>query len=179
MNDGLIPNRYAKALYKSAVESGVQSQVYGEMRQLALSYEQNKQLKQAANNPFLPADDKERLLLTAAGAKQGSVADRFFCMVIAKNRVEFLRSMALAYEKIYRQACGIAKVEVVTAAELPDEQIDAILAVVKKQLHAHTLELTKRVDPTLIGGFSVNVDDLVLDASIKTELDKLRLKLLS
>lgn len=179
MNDGLIPNRYAKALFKFAAESGKQDQVYGEMKQLALSYSQSKQLKAAVTNPFLPADDKEKLLLTAAGAKQGGVTDRFLHMVIGRNRAEFLHSMALAYEKLYRRDRGIARVEIVSATKLPDAQTTGIVSLIKKQLDASSIELSKRVDPALIGGFTVNVDDQVLDASVKSELEKLRLKLLS
>lgn len=51
--------------------------------------------------------------------------------------------------------------------------------VVKRQLGGKTMEQTVRVDADLIGGFTVNVDGMVLDASIKNELKKLRLKLLS
>lgn len=179
MNDGLIPNRYAKALFKYAAETGTQDQVYGEMKQLALSYAQNRKLKQAVTNPFLPAADKEKLLLTAAGAGQAGVTGRFLHMVIERNRVEFLHAMALAYDKIYRRDRGIARVEIVSATKLPEAQTQGILSVVKKQLGASSLELSERVDSALIGGFTVNVDDQVLDASVKTELEKLRLKLLS
>ena len=81
--------------------------------------------------------------------------------------------------KLYREAFGIASVEIVTAIELGDDEISGIMDVVKRQLGDKTMEQTVRVDADLIGGFTVNVDGMVLDASIKNELKKLRLKLLS
>lgn len=180
MNDGLIPNRYAKALYKFALEHGEQQQgVYNEMKQLEVSYAGSKALRAAVINPFIAVEEKEKVLLTAAGAKAGGSLDRFIVLVIKKNRVNFLRSMALAYIKLYRQESGIASVEIVTAASMPDDEINGIVDVVKKHLGGKTLEMEVKVDDTLIGGFTVNVDGQVLDASVKNELKKLRLKLLN
>ena len=86
MNDGLIPNRYAKALFKFASQEGVQASVYDEMKQLEQSYAANTALKTAVNNPFIAVDEKEKVILTAAGAKAGGAFDRFLLLVIKKNR---------------------------------------------------------------------------------------------
>lgn len=179
MNDGLIPNRYAKALYKVANEKGDTAQVYEQMSLLNDAYEAQAGLKKAVNNPFLPLADKLQLLCTAAGADgNGSIA-RFMELVVKNNRVDFMRDIALAFMRQYRENNGIARVEIVTATELGDNEINAIIDVVKNQLKGKTIELSKRVDPSLIGGFMVDVDSRVLDASVKNQLEKLRLKLLS
>lgn len=179
MNDGLIPNRYAKALFKAAAEGNEQARIYDEMKQLLCAFHSVPALSATVNNPFIAVDEKEKVLLTASGAKAGSTVENFILLVIEKNRASFLRSMAMAYLKIYREAFGIASVEIVTAIELGDDEISGIMDVVKRQLGGKTMEQTVRVDADLIGGFTVNVDGMVLDASIKNELKKLRLKLLS
>ncbi|MBR1934520.1 MAG: F0F1 ATP synthase subunit delta [Muribaculaceae bacterium] len=179
MNDGLIPNRYAKALYKLAVERGDDATVYARMKQLDSSYAAEPQLKKAVANPFLDAADKTKLLLSAAGAGNDESTARFVPLVIKNNRVAFMRAIALSYIKLYRERNDIARVEVVTATAVASDVIDHIVDVVKNQLNGKTIELTQRVDPALIGGFTVNVDSMVLDASVKNQLEKLRLKLLS
>lgn len=179
MNDGLIPNRYAKALYKAAAEKHEDALVYNQMRQLDAAYAATPQLRKAVGNPYLPAEQKQQLLRTAAGAAAAGVADKFMGLVINKNRVDFMRAIALAYVKLYRQRNSIASVEVVTATQLPKASLEAIVAAVQRQLQGMTMELATRVDPALIGGFVVNVDSMVLDASVKKQLEKLRLKLLS
>ena len=177
MNDGLIPNRYAKALYKLAQEQGDTADVYSQMKQLDLAYSTEAGLKKAVNNPFLPIADKLKLLCAASGAAQeGSVA-KFMELVIKNNRIDFMRPIALAFMKQYRELNGIAKVEVVTATALSDDEINDIVDVVKDQLGGKTIELTERVDPDLIGGFTVDVDSRVLDASVKRELNELQLQL--
>lgn len=179
MNDGLIPNRYAKALFKFASERGEQAGVYNEMKQLEQSYATSAGLNEAVSNPFIAVEEKEKVLLTAAGATAGGALDRFMLLVIEKNRVDYLRSMALAYVKLYRQTCGIASVDIATASPMPDSEVNGIVDVVKKHLGSKQLELAVHVEESLIGGFTINVDGQVLDASVKNELKKLRLKLLS
>ena len=179
MNDGLIPNRYAKALYKLAIERGDTADVYRQMKQLDVAYDAEAGLKKAVNNPFLPIQDKLNLLCAASGAeKDGSLA-KFMELVIKNNRIDFMRAIALAFMKQYRQNNDIAKVEIVTAVKMGDDEINGIIDVVKKQLGGKTIELTKKVNPDLIGGFTVDVDSRVLDASVKNQLEKLRLKLIN
>ena len=179
MNDGLIPNRYAKALFKLSQERGDTAVVYKEMKQLDVAYAAEAVLKKAVNNPFLPTGDKLKLLCAASGAPQDGTSAKFMELVIKNNRIDFLRPIALAFMKQYRELNGIAKVEVVTATALGDDEIKAIVDVVKEHLGNKTIELTKSVNPDLIGGFTVDVDSRVLDASVKSQLEKLRLKLLS
>lgn len=179
MNDGLIPNRYAKALYKLSQERGDTAAVYQEMKQLDVAYASESGLKKAVNNPFLPVADKLKLLCAASGGKLDGTSARFMELVIKNNRINFLRSIALAFMRQYRELNGIAKVEVVTATQLGDDEINDIVDVVKEQLGGKTIELTKSVNPDLIGGFTVDVDSRVLDASVRSQLEKLRLKLLS
>ena len=134
-------------------------------------------MKKAVNNPFLPVADKLKLLCAASRAKIDSTAAQFMELVIKNNRIDFLRAIALSFMKQYRELNGIAKVEVVTATKLGDDEINAIVDVVKEQLGGKTIELTKSVNPDLIGGFTVDVDSRVLDASVKSQLEKLRLRL--
>lgn len=179
MNDGLIPTRYAKALFKYATEKGCTQEVYGEAKRLSNSFAAVDNLQKTIDNPYLPVADKEKVLLTASGSEKGGVLDRFMMMVIGNNREDYMRNIVLAYEKIYRQANDIAQVEITTAAELSDTELDKIKNLVQEHEKGKTLEFYHSVDPDIIGGFIVKIDSKLLDASIKNEFKKLRLKLLS
>ena len=178
MNDGLIPNRYAKAPYKYAQEQGVAQEVYAQMKSVAMNYALIPELKKTVDNPFLPVADREKVLLSAAGAKKNGCLDKFILMVIKNNRESFMREIALSYGKIYREANNIAQVNITTAVELPEDKLSQIIEVVQPQLNGKTIEKTVNVDASLIGGFKVQVDSMVLDTSVNNELKKLRLKLL-
>lgn len=178
MNDGLIARRYAKAFLKFANEKKAAKQAYGQMRQLDEAYAAEAKLKKAVGNRFISADDKAQLLLAAAGAKPGDCLAKFIKLVISHNREGFLREMSRAYQDLYREANNIAQIEIVTAAEMPAATLKRITDVVRSMLAGKQIEETHRIDPSLIGGFVIRVDTVQLDASIKNELKKLRLKLL-
>lgn len=177
MNDGLIPRRYAKALYKYAQENGDAQVIYEQLKVLNFSYSGINDLKKVMLNPHIADSDKSRMLLMAAGAQPGSSLDKFILLVLKNNRAEFLRKIALSYVRLYREEHNIAKVEIVMARQLPSDEIKAITGIVERQLKGMTLEITERIHPEIIGGFVVIIDSLVLDASVKNELQQLRLKL--
>jgi len=84
----------------------------------------------------------------------------------------------LAYQDIYRRANHIARVTITTAVALDKEVLDRIGDLMKKQTDK-TLEFVYEIDPSIIGGFILRVDSMQLDASVNSELKKLRLKLLN
>ena len=179
MNDGLIPSRYAKALYKLSIETGECDEIYEQMRALSGRNTAIDELKRVMRNPYIANEDKGRVMLLAAGAKPGSSLEKFIMLIIRNNRAEFLRKIALSSVALYREKHNIAEVIVTTAAQLPEKEMQAIIDVVKKQLQGYTFEVVSEINPDLIGGFTVQVGDVLLDASVKNELKNLRLKLLS
>lgn len=179
MNDGLIPNRYAKALYKLAVENGDSQEIYEQLKPMARgSITDLDEVKRVLLNPYIPEQDKGRVMVEMTGAKPGSSLEEFLLLVIRNNRAQYLRKIALSYVSLYREQHGIAQVDVTTAAQLPQEQIDNIVQLIRDRLGDITLEVNHTVDPRLIGGFTVKVGDTLLDASVKNELNKMRLNLL-
>lgn len=123
--------------------------------------------------------NKQQLLLVASGAENDGCLDKFFKLVFSHGRESFIRSMALAYGKRYRDVNKISQVEIATASSFSQAVMDKIKDSVQTHLKGRTLEYRQRVDASLIGGFTVRVDGEVLDASMSNDLRKLRLKLLS
>ena len=179
MNEGLIPRRYAKALYKFALEKGQDKPMYGLMQQLADAFVANSTLHDVMGNPFIADDEKMKLLNIASGAtaKDECFAD-FIKLLAINKRISAIRSIALAYLSIYRKANNIYLVEVVSAAPMGDAEQSRLKKLIEKHLIGGTMEFSQRVDSQLIGGFVVNIDSERLDASVQNELKQLRLNLL-
>lgn len=178
MSDGLIPRRYAKALYKFAVENGDSKEIYELLKTLSFRYTAIDELKRAVLNPEISDEDKGAYMLKLVGGKSGSSLDKFLLLCVRNNRAEYLQKISLAYVDLYREANEIAHVVITTAVPMPDTEINAIIDIVKKRLGAMTLEVEQKIDPELIGGFTVEINGLVLDASVKRELNDLQLQLL-
>ncbi|MCM1355710.1 MAG: ATP synthase F1 subunit delta [Staphylococcus sp.] len=179
MNQGLIPSRYAKALFGFASEKADDARIYQLMHTLESSFASEPSLQQAVANPFIPAADKVKLLTSAAGATtKDEVYARFLQLLVENNRLDAAREIALAYMKIYRSEHHIYLVTVTSAAPMGVAEEDRLKSLIERHLNGGTMEYHHRVDPDLIGGFTVSINNEKLDASVADELKKLRLKLL-
>jgi len=180
MNEGLIPRRYAKALYKVAVERNVDRRLYVLMQTLADSFDSTAGLQAMVANPFVAQVEKDKIIATAAGASEADNTFVDFLKMLAQNkRTGMLNEIARAYIALYRQERNIRKVEVVSAAQLDPAVEKRIVSLVEKHLSGATMEFSTAVDPSLVGGFVINVDNERLDASISHQLTELRRSLLN
>ncbi|MCM1162946.1 MAG: F0F1 ATP synthase subunit delta [Muribaculaceae bacterium] len=181
MNQGLIPARYAKALYEFALESGDDKKVFSLMQTLTASFAAEPSLQKVMANPFVNDSEKVKLLNTAAGdgAEQCKPFERFLGLLVENRRIDAVRDIALAYIGLYRHANNIRLVTVTSAAPLDPAEEQRLRALVQKHLGDATMEYQTEVDPSLIGGFTVKIDNEKLDASVANELKQLRLSLLS
>lgn len=185
MNEGLIPKRYAKALYKFACEKGVDAGIYNLMGTLGRSFIDNPDLAATVANPFVDDDTKRKLLVTAAAATDDSVkkpvadAYRDFLLLLSENkRLDLIQHIALAYTELYRKEHKIYRVGIVSAMPLDDKETARLKSIVEPHLNGGSAEYSFATDSSLIGGFTVDIDNERLDASVKNELKQLRLKLL-
>lgn len=180
MSEGLIPRRYAKALYKFALEKSATRRVYDLMLTLEKSFEDAPSLQEVMDNPFVPVKDKIALLTTASGATpKDLVLEDFFKLLDHNHRFPMVRSIALAYRLLYREENHIYEVKVTSAAPLADGEEKRLKDFILNHLKGGTMEYSSAVDPDLIGGFVIKINNELLDASISNELNQLRLKLLS
>ncbi|MCM1319726.1 MAG: ATP synthase F1 subunit delta [Muribaculaceae bacterium] len=179
MNGGLIPKRYAKALYKFAVQEGTAPLVYEEMKSVVAAFESNPDFCKVLANPFIDNADKSKLLLSAAGDKLENAYKGFVRLILDNKREMYAYEMALAFRDIYRTANNISMVHITTAAEMGETQMEKLTNLVQKSFKGNTLEYTYSIDPEIIGGFVIDVDSVRMDASISNELEQLRLTLLN
>ncbi len=179
MDQGLLPRRYAKALYKFAVEKDYANRAYELMEQLTNTFDSTPELEQTLANPYIADEKKSALLMTASTAtsKDTPMAD-FFKLLEKNRRVDLSRQIALAYTSLYRRENNIYRVEVTSAQELSDSDIKRLQTMVDRHLAGASAQYEWNIDSSLIGGFTVTIDSQRLDASIKNELKQLRLNLL-
>lgn len=179
MDNGLIPQRYAKALYKFAKEHKTEDAVYEEMKNIISSFMNNPRLSKILANPFVAKKEKYDLLKTAAGDKVENDYLGFIKLILDNKREEYALQMALAYRDLYRKANKISQVRITTAVRLPEAEMEKLHKMVANSFPDTKLEITEQINPDIIGGFIIDVDDSRMDASLSNEIEQLRLNLLS
>lgn len=117
--------------------------------------------------------DKVALLKQVLGGRVSSVVVRFLGVLCQHGRFNLLGSIVSQTRVLANQAAGIVPVVITSAVELPadvEERVTQSLAA----LLGGKIELTKKVDPKLLGGLQVRVEDTVFDGSVQGKLERVR-----
>jgi F-type H+-transporting ATPase subunit delta len=97
-------------------------------------------------------------------------------LLVQNDRLGLVPEIALQFEQLKREHQGLLKVRVVAAFPIEDDQRDAIAAALKARLNRE-IEVAAETDPALLGGMIIRAGDLVIDGSVRGQLDKLAAEL--
>jgi F-type H+-transporting ATPase subunit delta len=172
MNHGKISIRYAKALLGSATESKVEDKVYNDMCTLEQSFKQFATLQQVLTNPSITASEKANVLKLACGKNIHATTQAFIDFVIKQGRVSQMQWMALMYQELYRKKQNTVVTTLTSAIELPAALQKKIASWIEKN-QGHKVELRTEINPDIIGGYIIDIENNRLDASISGQLSKL------
>lgn len=179
MDKGLIPRRYAKALYLVCLERKQDNTMYGVMQTLCESFAGEPKLDSTLANPYVSDADKLMLINQAAG-NPGLDSFTDFLKLLAQNRrLDLIWAIARSFVDQYRVANHIYKVHITSAAPLNDEVRRRIDSLVQTNIGEGTYEYSYSIVPALIGGFQVTVGSKKLDSTVKSQLDNLKRSLLT
>lgn len=163
----------------SAREKGVEQRIYELTGRLVRSFLDEPGMQQMAENPFVANNDKIKLFDTAAGADKAkdTLWNDFMKLLVNNRRLDMIRDISVAYREIYRRENNIYRVTVTSAAPMGPAEEQRLRALIERHLNGASMEYQSLVDPALIGGFTVAIDNERLDASVAGELKQLRLAL--
>lgn len=168
-----VVERYARAIYEVAAESGEVAALGGHLEALSQLYWESGPLREALHNPAIPQANKVNLLQALAGSGAPAVLIAFLNLVVANNRSELLGSVGVSYARLHDQARGIRRATVTTALPLSDEQAERLAESLARVFNS-PIEVEAIVEPETIGGLCVQVDDLLIDGSIRGRLKRLQ-----
>lgn len=178
MNIGMISKRYARALLQYATGQQAEDTVFEEMKILANTFAQEPKLRTAMENPMLSTENKFKLILAAIGGKGSSQFERFIQFVLEKKRERVIRNMALSYIDLYCEMKHINTGKLVTATEVDSAIITKMKGLAQK-IKPGTLDFEVEVNPEIDGGFVLYIDTYRLDASLRTQLNKIKQDLIN
>lgn len=175
MEVGVLSMRYAKAMIEYAQEKGVEDRLYNEFFILSHSFRTQPGLREALDNPVISIKDKLTLVCTAADGDGKSSREfiRFITLVLRNRREGYLQFISLMYLDLYRKLKHIGVGKLITAVRVDKETENRIRSAAAHILHAQ-MELETVIDPSIEGGFIFDINDYRLDASIATQLKRVK-----
>lgn len=178
MSIATVASRYAKSLIELAKEKNVVDVVYNDMLLFKNTAQENRALMLALSSPVVRHEKKLGILKAIFQDKVNPVSFTIFNIITRKNRESILDAIAEEFIKIYNEHKGIQKATVTTTTALTDELRKQFIDVVSKST-GKTVELEEKVDPRLIGGYVLRVNDRQVDTSLRARLNELKLQLLN
>jgi F-type H+-transporting ATPase subunit delta len=163
---------YSEALFGASREKGKIDLIRDQLGAFADALESNRELSTFFFSPsFSTREKQEAIGRVLAGADDMFL--NFLNLLIDNHRLPVIFRIRKQYEALWREENKLLPVEITSAVEL-DEQVARSIAERVEQQTGRRVELTKRVDESILGGLVVRVSNMILDASIKNQLERLR-----
>ena len=173
-----IAGRYAKALFQLAEADKQLDAVAADLAQLRSMIEESDDLRRLIGSPVVTRQDQGRVM-TAIIEKAGlsDLVRRFVGLVAQNRRLFVLQSMIDAFLAALAAQRGETTAQVVSAQALSEKQKQDLEAVLKETL-GNLVTIDAQVDPALLGGMVVKVGSRMVDSSLKTKLQQLKLAMM-
>lgn len=166
---------YAKAVFCLAVqEKGLDKKVGGELQDFYDACKLSKELRTALYFPVFPME--VRINIVQEICKKlclSSLTERFLFVLIKKNRMGILSQILEGYRTLENRASGAIPGKLRLPHSMPSSELKRLVDMVEKKL-GQKVNLEEEEDKSLLGGFILDLDGKVFDASLNTQLDRLK-----
>jgi F-type H+-transporting ATPase subunit delta len=167
-----IAQVYARALFEVAKEQGKLDLVREQLGQFADALNENGDLRVFFFSPYFSTEEKKTGLEGALVDADPAIVN-FLEALVERHRMPVIFRIRDEYGRLWDSENQMLPVEVTSAVGLDDATVKSIGDRIGEQT-GQRVELTSKVDPSILGGIVLRVGNSILDASIKHRLDQLR-----
>lgn len=173
-----ISIRYAKALFSLAQDQKKLDKVADDLSDLKGLLGSSDDFNKFVLNPLISGNKKAEILKSLFSGKLDPLTLDFLYLLSNKKRVNVLDEILLKFDALLLKHRNQIVAELTSPLALDDKQLDLIKTNIETMTQKSVLLETKE-DASLIGGFTVKIDDIVIDNSVRYQLFKLKEKLIS
>ncbi|MCA0422970.1 MAG: F0F1 ATP synthase subunit delta [Proteobacteria bacterium] len=171
-----LAGRYANALFELAEEQNATAKVGADLNAFAGLLASSEDLQALCRNPVFTTEQQLGAITALVGkAGIGGLAANFLKLLAAKRRLFAVEDMVRAFNALVDQKNGVVNAEVTVPVALTDKTRAAVLEVVNGVLGSKSVKLSEKIDPSIIGGLVVKIGSKMVDASLKTKLNSIKL----
>jgi F-type H+-transporting ATPase subunit delta len=167
-----IAQVYARALFEVATERDALDEIHDQLGAFADAMNDNRQLAVFFFSPYFAVDEKKDGLDRAVTDANPAFRN-FLEALIERHRMPAIFRIRTVFDGMWEEAHKLLPVQIVSAVELDDVTVKNLGEKIGKQVDRQ-IEVSKVVDPDILGGIVLRVGNVIMDASIRTRLEQLR-----
>jgi F-type H+-transporting ATPase subunit delta len=168
-------SRYAKALLELAIEQQKLESIESNMSRILEAAKETNEFQVFLDSPIINLDKKVAVLNSLFGEFEPLTLS-FLALITKNGRERLITEIAQSYISQVKEFKGIIPISITSAGKLDEATKATILAKINASVTG-TLEITELIDESLIGGFIVTMGDKQIDASVVSQLARMKQEL--
>lgn len=177
MSDFRVASRYSRSIFELSKELKLTDAIFNDMVLMDQVYSSNRNLVTLLKNPIVRYDYKLRVLNRIFGDHLNELTLNFLALICRKNRAQIIHEASRVFIDLYHEHKGIVRANISSAVKLSDELANQFKGLIAKST-GKKVDLKASIDPSLLGGFVLNIGDKQMDDSLKGKLNNLRRELI-
>jgi len=170
-----IARPYARAAFEEA-RGANRLGPWSESLRTAATVVEDPRVAALLGNPRVTSSELSQLLIDIAGPQLGDHGTNFVRTLAENHRLAYLPEISTLFDELKDEAEKIVDVTVTSAAPLDDSQRKTLAAALERKLK-RAIRMQCHTDPALIGGAVLQAGDLVIDGSLRTQLNRITYEL--
>jgi len=176
MNTSRIASRYARALFTLARDKGSLEPVRTDLARLARLLDESEEFASLLESPVIKDSEKARLVGRLLTGRVEPVTLDFMKMLVDHKRETYLASIFRMFMELYKAEQGFMEAHVESAVPLEASLLEDLKSRLEKSSGCR-IDFMMSVDPELIGGFRLTLEDQQMDASVAAQLKRIKQEL--
>ena len=174
MSNPRLAGRYAKSLLDLSIEQKQLETVYADIKFLQSLCRVNPDFVTMLKSPVIGSDKKEKIIEAVTSSKVSVLTASFLKLLINKTREYSLPEIVKAFIGQYNKMNDIHQIKITTAVPMSESLQNKIVDKIKSGTPYKNIELETEVKDELIGGFTLEMGDTLIDASILRDLNDVK-----
>jgi F-type H+-transporting ATPase subunit delta len=167
-----IARVYAEALFEVATEKDKLDEIHDQLGEVADAITENRDLQVFLFSPYFSSAEKRNGIGRAISGAEPELTN-FLELLAEKHRMPAIFRIRRRFDEMWAREEKLLEVRLTSAVELPDTVVKQVGKEIEKQT-GQTIELSSDVDENILGGLVLRVGNMVLDASVRNKLERLR-----
>jgi len=170
--------RYSRALYEVAKESGELEKVEGDLKNFESMVKNSIEINNFIHNPTQSVENQNSLVsLLSEKLNFSKNLKNFFLLLIKKRRIFFVLKIINSFLKLCSKTRGEIKAFLISSKELTKSELENISNDLSLSMGS-TIKFEYKIDKELIGGLKLQLGSFMIDTSIKNKLKKFEQRML-